>query len=147
MVPAEDNAEVASATQDPSTVHDDTDAGDQSTRDEPESDNTRPEDTETKPYVLDDLKLVTSGGDTADETTHAAANSLRIELGRTHVRRDDMRGWNPGSVIVLNAASHSPVDVYFANRLVAQGELVTRHDRLAVKLTHLLHARGRSDAK
>ena len=49
---------------------------------------------------------------------------LRIELGRTHIGRDEVRKLRTGSVVPLDNAAGDPVDLYAGGRLIARGEVL-----------------------
>ena len=63
---------------------------------------------------------------------------LRIELGRTHIRRDEARGLRTGSVIPLDNAAGDPVDLYAGGQLIARGEVLVLQGTLAVRVVERL---------
>ena len=63
---------------------------------------------------------------------------LRIELGRTRMRLEDVLQLRVGSVVVLDNAADEPVDVYVNNRLIARGEILVMNDRFCVRVTQLV---------
>jgi flagellar motor switch protein FliN/FliY len=63
---------------------------------------------------------------------------LRIELGRTAMRLDDVLRLRGGSVVVLDKLAGDPVDIYVNERLVARGEVLVLNDNFCVRVTELL---------
>ena len=67
---------------------------------------------------------------------------LRIELGRTMMRLEDVLQLRGGAVVVLDKLAGDPVDVYVNGRLVARGEVLVMNDNFCVRVTELV---GSSD--
>lgn len=63
---------------------------------------------------------------------------LRIELGRTRMRLEDVLRLRPGSVVTLDSGASDPVDVFINNRLIARGEVVVMNERFCVRVTELV---------
>lgn len=63
---------------------------------------------------------------------------LRIELGRTRMRLEDVLQLRVGSVVTLDNAANDPVDVYVNNRLIAHGEMLVMNDRFCVRIMELV---------
>lgn len=73
----------------------------------------------------------------------AASNAtvtLRVELGRTHLGPDDVRGLRKGSIIPLDKAAGDLADVYADGRLAARGEVVVVDGNLGVRVVEVLSA-------
>lgn len=66
---------------------------------------------------------------------------LRIELGRTHICRDEMMELRTGSVVPLDNAAGDPVDLYVGGRLIARGEVLVLDGALGVRVVELLKQR------
>lgn len=62
---------------------------------------------------------------------------LRIELGRTMMRLEDVLQLRSGSVVVLDKLAGDPVDIYVNGRLVARGEVLVMNDNFCVRVTEL----------
>ena len=63
---------------------------------------------------------------------------VRIELGRTRMRLDELLKVSDGSVIELNRLADDPVDVFVNDRLVARGEVVVLNENFAVRVTEVI---------
>ena len=64
--------------------------------------------------------------------------NVRIELGRTRMRLDEVLQLGEGAVIALDRLAGDPVDVFVNDRLIARGEVVVLNDRFAVRLTQVV---------
>jgi len=64
--------------------------------------------------------------------------TVRIELGRTKMRLDDVMRLGHGAVVELDRLAGDPVDVFVNDRLVARGEVVVLNDKFAVRLTEVV---------
>ena len=65
---------------------------------------------------------------------------MRIELGRTHMRLEEVLHLRSGSVVALDKLAGDPVDVYVNGRLVARGEVLVMNDSFCVRVTELVGA-------
>ena len=63
---------------------------------------------------------------------------LRIELGRTHMRLDDVLQLRSGSVVALDRLAGDPVDIFVNDRLVAKGEVLVLNENFCVRVTELV---------
>src|SRR5439155_15090630 len=63
---------------------------------------------------------------------------VKIELGRTRMRIEEVLKLADGAVIELNRLAGDPVDVFVSDRLVARGEVVVLNDNFAVRLTEIV---------
>ena len=63
---------------------------------------------------------------------------LRIELGRTMMRLEDVLQLRGGAVVVLDKLAGDPVDIYVNGRLVARGEVLVMNDNFCVRVTELI---------
>lgn len=64
--------------------------------------------------------------------------SVSVELGRTSMTLSEVVGLDIGSVIELDRATGSPVDVRVNGTLLARGEVVVVDDEYAVRLTEII---------
>ena len=63
---------------------------------------------------------------------------LRIELGRTEMRLEDVVNLRDGSVVTLDKLAGDPVDVLVNGRLVARGEVLVLNDNFCVRIAEIL---------
>lgn len=67
---------------------------------------------------------------------------VTVELGRTHMRVRNLLRLREGSVIELDRAPGSPVDVFVNGKLVARGDVVVVDEEFGVRVTEVLSADG-----
>jgi flagellar motor switch protein FliN len=65
---------------------------------------------------------------------------LRIELGRTHMRLEEVLHLRGGSVVALDKLAGDPVDVFVNGRLIAHGEVLVMNDNFCIRVTELVGA-------
>ncbi|MEL7156771.1 MAG: flagellar motor switch protein FliN [Actinomycetota bacterium] len=65
---------------------------------------------------------------------------VSVELGRAHVTLADVLDYDVGSVVELDRAAGSPVDIRVNGMLLAQGEVVLIDDEYAVRITTIVDA-------
>ena len=65
---------------------------------------------------------------------------LRIELGRTQMRLEEVLQLRGGSVVALDKLAGDPVDVFVNGRLIARGEVLVMNDNLCIRVTELVGA-------
>jgi flagellar motor switch protein FliN len=65
---------------------------------------------------------------------------LRIELGRTEMRLEEVLQLRSGSVVALDKLAGDPVDVYVNGRLIARGEVLVLNDNFCIRVTELVGA-------
>ena len=94
---------------------------------------------EPQPLVLDEL------GNAPDPEAPASIEilndvdlDLRIELGRTHMRLEDVLQLRSGSVVALDRLAGDPVDIFVNDRLVAKGEVLVLNENFCVRVTDLI---------
>jgi len=100
----------------------------------------RPAPAETpRPYEFDDLQ-----GLAVDEPPHSmdllgdVELDLRIELGRTVMRLEEVLRLRGGSVVALDKLAGDPVDIYINGRLIAHGEVLVMNDNFCIRVTELV---------
>jgi flagellar motor switch protein FliN/FliY len=64
--------------------------------------------------------------------------TVKIELGRTRMRLDDVLRLGQGAIVELDRLAGDPVDVFVNDRLVARGEVVVLNEKFAVRLTEVV---------
>jgi flagellar motor switch protein FliN/FliY len=66
------------------------------------------------------------------------AMAVTAELGRTQLSVSELLNLRPGSVVELDRAAGSPVDVLVNGTLIARGEVVVVDEEFGVRLTEVL---------
>lgn len=64
--------------------------------------------------------------------------NVKIELGRSRMRVDDVLRLGEGSVVELDKLAGDPVDVFVNNRLVARGEVLVLNDNFCVRINEIV---------
>ena len=64
---------------------------------------------------------------------------VRIELGRTRLRVEDVLNLSEGSVVEMDRLAGEPVEVFVSDRLVARGEVMVHGERLCVRVSEILN--------
>ena len=94
-----------------------------------------------RPFALDDLQASANAGDRSDiSLLDDVEMDLRIELGRTQMRLDEVLRLRSGSVVALDKLAGDPVDVYVNGRLIARGEVLVMNDSFCVRITELVQS-------
>ncbi|MEM1227368.1 MAG: flagellar motor switch protein FliN [Planctomycetota bacterium] len=94
-----------------------------------------------RPFALGDL---TPAG--ADDVSHEVdllgevEMDLRVELGRTQMRLEEVLQLRSGSVVALDKLAGDPVDIFANGRLIARGEVLVMNDNFCVRVTELVGA-------
>lgn len=63
---------------------------------------------------------------------------VKIELGRTVMKVEDVLQLGEGSVVELDKLAGDPVDVYINSRLVARGEVLVLNDNFCVRIGEVI---------
>ncbi|MEO2049168.1 MAG: flagellar motor switch protein FliN [Pirellulales bacterium] len=63
---------------------------------------------------------------------------LTIELGRTHMRLEEVLKLQQGTVVPLDKLAGDPADIYVNGRLVARGEVLVLNDNFCVRVAELI---------
>lgn len=94
-----------------------------------------------KPFHLNELDPNPQDGDPHPmELLGDVELDMRIELGRTNMRLEEVLRLRSGSVVALDKLAGDPVDVYVNGRLVARGEVLVMNDSFCVRVTELIGA-------
>jgi flagellar motor switch protein FliN/FliY len=72
------------------------------------------------------------------EALHGVELEITVELGRARMNLRDLLGVHVGSLVELDRAAGSPVDVLVSGVIVARGEVVVVEDEFAVRVTELV---------
>jgi flagellar motor switch protein FliN/FliY len=65
---------------------------------------------------------------------------LTVELGACQIPMRDVLQLNAGSIVKLEKAAQTPVDLYANQKLIARGEVVVVDETYGIKITELLGA-------
>lgn len=95
---------------------------------------------EAAPFELGELQAdeVDDGPGQSLELLGDVELDLRIELGRTMMRLEEVLQLRGGAVVVLDKLAGDPVDIYVNGRLVARGEVLVMNDNFCVRVTELV---------
>lgn len=94
-----------------------------------------------RPFQLNELEPGPQEGDPHPmELLGDVELDMRIELGRTNMRLEEVLRLRSGSVVALDKLAGDPVDVYVNGRLVARGEVLVMNDSFCVRVTELIGA-------
>ena len=91
------------------------------------------------PFKLDDLQ-----SEASSEPPHSldllsdVELDLRIELGRTQMRLEEVLHLRGGSVVALDKLAGDPVDIFVNGRLIAHGEVLVMNDNFCIRVTELV---------
>jgi flagellar motor switch protein FliN/FliY len=89
---------------------------------------------------LPDLGAAMGNGNGGHSMNVLSDVSMRVtvQLGHTELRVRDLLGLSEGSVVELDQAPGTPVDVLVNGTAVARGDVVVVHDELGVRITEVL---------
>ena len=94
-----------------------------------------------KPFSLGDLAPGTDAEDRQPiDLLGEVEMDLRIELGRTQMRLEEVLQLRGGSVVALDKLAGDPVDVFVNGRLIARGEVLVMNDNFCIRVTELVGA-------
>lgn len=74
------------------------------------------------------------------ELLHDVEMAVTVELGRTRMLLRDVLALGAGSVIELDRAAGSPVDLFVNGTLIARGEVVVVDEEFGVRITEVVRA-------
>jgi len=98
-------------------------------------------DAEARPYDLGNLTPDPEDGERQPiDLVGEVEMDLRIELGRTQMRLEEVLHLRGGSVVALNKLAGDPVDVFANGHLIARGEVLVMNDNFCVRVTELVGA-------
>jgi flagellar motor switch protein FliN len=72
------------------------------------------------------------------ELLHDVEMGVTVELGRTRMLVRDVLSLSPGSVIELDRAAGSPVDILVNGTMIARGEVVVIDEEFGVRITEVI---------
>ncbi len=74
------------------------------------------------------------------EFLHGVEMDVSVQLGTTKMKMRDLLEVQIGSIVELDRAAGSPVDVLVNGALIAKGEVVVVDDEFAVRITEVIDA-------
>lgn len=94
-----------------------------------------------EPFALGDLSSESESTDRQPiDLLGEVEMDLRIELGRTQMRLEEVLQLRGGSVVALDKLAGDPVDVFVNGRLIARGEVLVMNDNFCIRVTELVGA-------
>lgn len=94
-----------------------------------------------RPFALDELSPAdVDRAENSLDMLDEVEMDLRVELGRTRMRLEDVLRLRRGSVVMLDKLAGDPVDIFANGRLIARGEVLVMNDQFCVRITELLAA-------
>ncbi|KAA1260310.1 Flagellar motor switch protein FliN [Rubripirellula obstinata] len=94
-----------------------------------------------KPYALGDLTPDSDANPSQPiDLLGEVEMDLRVELGRTRMRLEEVLQLRGGSVVALDKLAGDPVDIFVNGRLVARGEVLVMNDNFCIRVTELVGA-------
>ncbi len=92
-----------------------------------------------RPFELDELSPGEfDQAENSIEMLDEVEMDLRIELGRTQMRLEDVLRLRRGSVVMLDKLAGDPVDIFANGKLIARGEVLVMNDQFCVRVLELL---------
>ncbi|WP_442507661.1 flagellar motor switch protein FliN [Novipirellula sp. SH528] len=94
-----------------------------------------------EPYNLGNLEPDHSSGERQSiDLLGEVELDLRIELGRTQMKLEEVLQLRSGSVVALDKLAGDPVDIFVNGKLIARGEVLVMNDNFCVRVTELISA-------
>jgi flagellar motor switch protein FliN len=87
---------------------------------------------------------IAMGGERSLDLLHGVEMTVTVELGRTKMLLRDLLALQTGSVIELDRAAGSPVDVLINDNLLARGEVVVLDDEFGVRILDIVMTDGQA---
>lgn len=100
--------------------------------------------TEARTHEFQALQELSGGGGTARplDLLHDVQMGVTAELGRTRMTVRDLLSLTPGSVVELDRAAGSPVDVLVNGTLIARGEVVVIDEEYGIRISEIVGTRA-----
>ncbi len=94
---------------------------------------------QAQPFALNDLAPNADANDAQPiELLSDVEMDLRVELGRTQMRLEDVLQLRSGSVVALDKLAGDPVDIFVNGKLIARGEVLVMNDNFCIRVTELV---------
>ncbi|MDP9388767.1 MAG: flagellar motor switch protein FliN, partial [Actinomycetota bacterium] len=81
-------------------------------------------------------------GNRSLELLHDVEMAVAVELGRTRMAVRDLLALGPGSLVELDRAAGSPVDVLVNGKLIARGEVVVIDEDFGIRISEIVARDG-----
>lgn len=81
------------------------------------------------------------GGGRSLDLLHDVEMAVTVELGRTRMAVRELLALAPGSVVELDRAAGSPVDVLVNGKLIARGEVVVIDEEFGIRISEIVGLR------
>ncbi len=95
--------------------------------------------TETRQFHLSDLQRAAQDAEVSGfDLLRDVELNVKIELGRSRMRVQDVLKLGEGSVVELDKLAGDPVDVLVNDRLVARGEVLVLDDKFCVRVSEIV---------
>jgi flagellar motor switch protein FliN/FliY len=88
--------------------------------------------------VITEASSASTGRSGPIELLHEVEMGVTVELGRTRMLVRDILELSPGSVIELDRAAGSPIDVLVNGTLIARGEVVVIDEEFGIRITEVI---------
>ena len=89
---------------------------------------------------FDQLSALPGQGQSSMSLLGDVEMGVTAELGRTQLTVRDVLNLTPGSIVELDRAAGSPVDVVVNGTLIARGEVVVIDEEFGIRITEILGA-------
>jgi flagellar motor switch protein FliN/FliY len=89
-----------------------------------------------------DAAATAGGASRSMDLLHDVEMGVTAELGRTRMTVRDLLALTPGSVVELDRAAGSPVDVLVNGTLIARGEVVVIDEEFAIRISEIIGSRA-----
>ena len=102
-------------------------------------DSPSPQQDDTIPFSFRNLSGTPANNEAATlELIQDISLDVRIELGRSKMRLDEVLQLKQGSVVSLDRLAGDPVDVFVNGRLIARGEVLVLNDNFCIRVGELV---------
>jgi flagellar motor switch protein FliN/FliY len=94
----------------------------------------------TSPVELPDFSPSAAPSDEKQHSIDLLHNvnlRVRVELGRTHMKVEDVLNLGDGSVVELDKLAGDPVEIFANDRLIARGEVLVLNDNFCVRVNEI----------
>ena len=109
----------------------------------------RPRGDDARPHTFQALDAAAPGlrASRSMDLLHDVEMGVTAELGRTRMTVRDLLALTPGSVVELDRAAGSPVDVLVNGTLIARGEVVVIDEEFAIRISEIIGTRALDAAR
>ena len=70
----------------------------------------------------------------------AKKNPVQVQavLGESVVDVEEILSLSEGSILMLDQPAEEPIDLFVSGKKIAKGEVIVRHDRYGLRITHVV---------